>query len=438
MTSYSPDPASSVATSLSGPVPTPDEMVRRAAALRPMLVDRQAEVEERTYYAEDVHEELLAAGVYRMLVPKRYGGYELDVPTFARVGIELGRGCVSTGWCALLASSHALLVGSYFDEQAQSEVFADPDFRAPSVTAPVGMAQPVDGGWQLTGKVAYCSGAPYATHYLGQALTPGDRPDGPPGSQLLFIAPRSAWEMIEGSWGDLMGLKGSGSYTLRFTDAHLPAHYVRENAVLLDIDVNDPARVPGQRLHDNPMYGGRAGGAVAITLAAVVVGAGYNALDEYEQLLQTKKSGVAPFGPRRLDPDYQRYFGGAMVRIATAEAALIRAAELHMEHCSRALDGVEFTYADDLLIAGIAREVMVAVWETMQSELFRTAGSSAARHGERIERLFRDLAMVSGHHTISMRDSAFRQIAGARLGVPRDLSGRARPRSGRTESQESA
>ena len=48
--------------------------IARATALQPTLVERQAEVEERTFYAEDVHRELQAAGIYRTFVPRRYGG----------------------------------------------------------------------------------------------------------------------------------------------------------------------------------------------------------------------------------------------------------------------------------------------------------------------------------------------------------------------------
>jgi 3-hydroxy-9,10-secoandrosta-1,3,5(10)-triene-9,17-dione monooxygenase len=86
---------------------TPEALVARAAALRPELVRRQAEVEERTFYSPELHDELERAGFYRMYVPRRYGGLEVDVPTFMRVGIELARGCVSTAWGACLAANHA-------------------------------------------------------------------------------------------------------------------------------------------------------------------------------------------------------------------------------------------------------------------------------------------------------------------------------------------
>jgi alkylation response protein AidB-like acyl-CoA dehydrogenase len=66
-----------------------DELVEVARALRPRLVAEQAQTEERTYYSEEVHQALLEAGFYRMYVPRRYGGLEVDVPTFMRVGVEL-------------------------------------------------------------------------------------------------------------------------------------------------------------------------------------------------------------------------------------------------------------------------------------------------------------------------------------------------------------
>jgi 3-hydroxy-9,10-secoandrosta-1,3,5(10)-triene-9,17-dione monooxygenase len=429
MTASSPPPVAPPEPDL-----TPEQLIARAAALRPMLLERQAEVEERTYYAEDVHREIERAGIYRTFIPRRYGGYEFDVGTFARIGIELGRGCPSSAWCCLLASNHALLVGSFFGERTQEEVFSGGDFRAPAVTAPVGVAKRTADGWELTGSVAYCSGSPYSTHYLGQSLTPGETRGGPPGPQLLFIAPRSEWEMVEGSWGDLLGLKGSGSHTLRFEGGRVPSHYVLEDTLMVDVDVSDPARVPGVALHGNPMYGGRTMGIFTITLAAVMVGAALGALDDYERQLHEKNTALPPFVPRREDPDYQRWFGSGMAKIATAEAALLGACDQHMAHCRAAAAGVPYTWGADMLVGCIAREVMVMAWETMQSEIFRTSGSSAARHGERIERIYRDLSMGNSHRNVLLRDLSYREIARARLGLPKAM-GQQRTTSARTSGQ---
>jgi 3-hydroxy-9,10-secoandrosta-1,3,5(10)-triene-9,17-dione monooxygenase len=92
-----------------------------------------------------------------------------------------------------------------------------------------------------------------------------------------------------------------------------------------------------------------------------------------------------------------------------------------MDLCQRFVDdGIPFGYGDDMLIGSIAREAYLQAWETMQGVIWRTAGSSAAAQGERMERIFRDLAMMNGHRNTVLRDWAFRAIARDRFGLPRE------------------
>jgi 3-hydroxy-9,10-secoandrosta-1,3,5(10)-triene-9,17-dione monooxygenase len=378
-----------------------------------------------------MHQEFLKAGFYRMFVPRRYGGYEVGVPTFMRVIIEIARGCPSTGWCLALASNHALMVGSWFPEQTQDEVFGDRRFICASVAAPLeGLAMPVEGGWELNGKVSYCSGIPYSTYFMGQALTSGDGPDGPPGPMLLYVAPRGAWRMLD-DWGDILGFRGSGSQSILFEGGRIPAHYALEATSMIDVD---PARTPGVALHGNPMYGGRALSVFTMCLGAVMVGAAYNALDEYEAQMEARITPTAPFVKRRLDPDFQRYFGGAWAKTATAEAALLSCADQHMELCRRqAEEGVPYTYKDDMLLGCIGREVMVQTWEAVQADLIRTVGASAMKTGERMERIYRDMSIGNAHRNTSFRDWAYRELALTHLGLPGQMATLQRRPSARSQ-----
>ncbi|MGH2849979.1 MAG: acyl-CoA dehydrogenase family protein, partial [Solirubrobacteraceae bacterium] len=171
-------------------VPTAAEMIERARAMRPRLRERQAETEERTYYSPQTHEEFVEAGFYRMLVPRRFGGHEQDLPTFWRVIIEIARGCPSTAWSLCLASGHALQVASIFEGDVQAELFGDGHFLAAAVAAPAGAAKRTQDGWLLSSTHPYSSGAPYSTHYVGKTFGPPGE-DGAP-TMLLFVAPRSA------------------------------------------------------------------------------------------------------------------------------------------------------------------------------------------------------------------------------------------------------
>jgi 3-hydroxy-9,10-secoandrosta-1,3,5(10)-triene-9,17-dione monooxygenase len=397
---------------------TPDEMVARAVALRPKLVADQEATEQRTYYSSEMHEAFLNAGFYHLYVPRRYGGYEFDVPTYVRVVQEIARGCVSTAWCAGLAMNHALMVGSWWPPGAQDEIFGGGDFRCSSVAAPVGRATRTGDGWEIKGQVAFASGTPYATFYMGQALLPS--PDGAdplqPPPQLLFLAPRSEWKMLD-DWGDMLGLKGSGSHSIRFERTRIPESWAFEGT-MLDVDV--AGGTPGSRLHGNPMYSGRAVSIFTLSLAAVTVGAAYNMLDEYERLMRTKTTPLPPFVPRIKDPDYQRWYGRALTHIATAEAAVHKTAERHMELCRRNVeDGIPYTFGDDMLLAGVAREAMLMCWRVIDDDLWQTVGANVARDGERTARVFRDMAVAAAHRNLQLRDLFYGDIGRAALGEPK-------------------
>src|SRR5207237_152968 len=97
--------------------------------------------------------------------------------------------------------------------RAQDELFAGGDFICPATVAPAGGAERTgDGHWVLTGTWNYCSGAPYASHFIAHTLVspaPGQPPE-----PMMFIAPRSQWELVEdrgvvepaerGQWGGLL------------------------------------------------------------------------------------------------------------------------------------------------------------------------------------------------------------------------------------------
>ena len=395
--------------------PTPEQLVRTVIDLRPRLVAAQAETEERSFYSPELHEAFRAAGLYRVLQPRRYGGLELDLVTFARLQIEMARGCVSTAWCWALATSHALQVASYFPQAAQEQIFGSGDFRCASVAAPDARAERAGDGWRLEGTVRYCSGIPYSTHFLGQAL-PAHLPRAEAAEHvLLYVAPRSEWTMLD-DWGDTLGLRGSGSQSIRFDDGWIPAEFVVEDLNMVAVDVSDGT--PGLALHGNPLYVGRALAPFTISLGALAVGAGYNALDEFEHQMRTRKTPAPPMVPRIADPDYQRWYGTALGKLATAEALVIRCAEEHMELCARtAAGGPPYSEEDEKRIGVVAREAVVQVWAAVDEHLLRNVGSSALKAGQRFERVWGDLTTIAGHRNTGFRETTFRRLAQLHLGL---------------------
>ncbi|WP_412543662.1 acyl-CoA dehydrogenase family protein [Longispora sp. K20-0274] len=370
---------------------TPAEMIARAEAFRPVLLARQAEVEERTFYGEDIHEEFARAGLYRIMVPKRYGGYEFGLDTFLKVVMALARGCPSTGWMYCLGAAHALAAATLFDERAQAEFFADGDFLCPAIIAPGGTAvRTADGGWEINGTWNYCSGAPYATHLMGHALV--DDGDGQPPRTMLFVLPRDQWRMLD-DWGQQLGLKGSGSHSITVENGRIPDYCGLDDTHISDIDVT--GGTPGLALHGNPQYGGAPMSSMTLEGAALAVAMARCALDAYEDVIRTKLTLAPPIVRRIEDPDYQRWYGQALGMIDAAQAATLHAITQWQDLCGEG--PAAFTAERNFRIAMVCREAADLAWRAVDDIIFPTAGTGAVKAGERLERVWRDLSMGHSH-----------------------------------------
>jgi 3-hydroxy-9,10-secoandrosta-1,3,5(10)-triene-9,17-dione monooxygenase len=392
------------------PVLSDEQVVANAKAISPTLVARQAETEQRTYYAADTHEAFRDAGFYGMLLPKRYGGHEFSLDTYFRVVREIARGCPSTGWMLSQSINHTITVASFMSEQAQDEIFGGGEFLAPATANPQGRARRADdGGWIINGTFNYCSGAPYSTHLLAHAIPEDPARDGVPAGPMMFVAPRDTYTILE-DWGDVLGLKGSGSHSIRFDDAYLPEHLVLPGETMLSLD---PKAAIGRELHGNSMYAGSTFTFYLLGGSNVAVGTAMGALDEYESLLMAKKIPSPPFTPRTQDGDYQRWFGTAVGLLATAEAAVNDYGRQWADISERGA----WTRDDDLRMAGICREVVNNLaWNAMQT-VVRTAGSSSIRAGHRMERVWRDYSQLYSHGWAFLHDVAARDLARERAGA---------------------
>ena len=124
-----------------------------------------------------------------------------------------------------------------------------------------------------------------------------------------------------------------------------------------------------------------------------------------------------PILRRSEDSDYRRWYGRTLGRLSMAEAALsdmaaqwTEASRLHM------LGTRPFSAAENMRLSLVGGEVIDVVWEAMQT-LWSTMGSSPARDGERMQRVFRDLAMLRNHGIATSFDNFARELADHALGT---------------------
>ncbi len=395
------------------PATTAAEMVAKADAFRPRLLAEQAATEARGLYSQELHEAFKEAGFYRLLVPRRYGGLEFDLPTFYRVMSSISRGCPSSGWMLTLGSAHALQLASYWPQRAQDEIFADGHVViSASFSFQDARAEPVDGGYRISGTWHFCSGVPHATHHMPLVPVAGGE------ESIVAIVPREQFRMLD-NWGDLIGLKGSGSHSVVIEDVVVPRHRTITLAEWLAIGV---ASTPGYRLHANPLYGGAFLAVALGELNSVQVGAAQGAIDEYERLLArpTRQAGAGEGRRRSEDPNFQRILGLALAYTDAAHSILIRCGELYHEYARLAMeDGDPFGEERTFRIYGQLMTAHKLCWEAGDM-VFRAGSTTGARDGATLQRYWRDLCAfrTNGIHQLDFRATS---IAQAHLGLPVDF-----------------
>src|SRR5437588_1467843 len=134
------------------------DLVPQARRLFPQLRERAAEVEHTRRIPDSAIAELQSAGLFKLFVPRRFGGHQTSVRTFLDVSAEVARGCGSTGWVTALINICGWL-GALYPEQAQQDIWgADPDARIAGVLTPSATAAPADNGVVLNGRWMFASG----------------------------------------------------------------------------------------------------------------------------------------------------------------------------------------------------------------------------------------------------------------------------------------
>jgi len=380
---------------LSSYVPTPEELIAAAVALRPRLRELQDEHARLGTYSPEIHEYFVEHRFYDMLRPKRYGGLEVDLETFFRVAIEISRGDPGVGWSFELGASHAYQFASHFPEAAQEEAFGSAyPFISPSRAFPVkSTVERVEGGYRLSGLWDYNSGCTYATHSM--PVAPVTLEDGT--TQLwMFIVPRDQFTILpDWGFGKTIGLHASSSNSIEIDDVFVPAH----NAVPFNFKdiVWGEDGTPGWQLHQNPLYLGRTSAVFIAGLTQTQVGNALACMDEWLELMERGTS-FAPRGARKESQYYQHWTGEIVSAAESSQTLLLGALREYMRlNAAWTEGGAEFTAADDVRIRGqIVRAAQLAQ-QAIETAFMYGGTSSVALAGKRMGKYYQDAAMYRTH-----------------------------------------
>jgi 3-hydroxy-9,10-secoandrosta-1,3,5(10)-triene-9,17-dione monooxygenase len=223
-------------------VPTSAEIIARARALIPTLAARAEQTARDRRLPEETIADLQRAGLFRVLRPRRWGGYELDIRTYFDVQIALGEGDMSAAWVYGVVGVHPWLIALYDDRAARDIWGKDDSTLICSSLMPVGTSTQVEGGFRISGRWKYASGSDH-TDWAFLGATP---PGGSMEERRIFLVPKSDYEVVD-VW-HVSGLRGTGSHDIVVKDAFVPAYR--------SVKFSDNFRgvAPGLAVNTGPLY----------------------------------------------------------------------------------------------------------------------------------------------------------------------------------------
>ncbi|HEX4094723.1 MAG TPA: oxidoreductase [Trebonia sp.] len=361
---------------------TPDDLLARIRALQPLLARNAAQGEADRRVVEESITALTEAGAFKVAQPRRYGGYQATVRTMLDVSAAVAEADGGTAWVVALCNVCAWLTG-LFSEQAQDDVWgADPDARVSGVQTPSAESARVDGGYRLTGRWFYNSGAWHASWaILGFPILDGD---GQLVDQGLALIPFTDLE-IEETWF-VTGMSASGSNCLIATDVFVPDHRIMSGLAALE------GQYPTERA-DEALYRAALIPVLALVLAGPQLGMGRKALE-----LVTSK---AP-GKEIAYTFFEAQADSAAFQVQLAEAALmIDTAHLHAYRSADDLDraAAAGVYPDTLLRARVRADTGWALQHVTKAIdlLLFAHGAGSFAQANPLQRIWRDSAVAARH-----------------------------------------
>ena len=256
-------------------------LLERARGMVPALKARAEAATAARALPEQTIREMHEAGFWRVLQPRRYGGYELHPSVCFDIQMILAEGCMSTAWVYGVMGVHPFQL-ALFDARAQDAVWkADPSTLVSSSYQPVGKVERVEDGFELSGRWGFSSGCDHADWVLLGSLvmpeTPGDAVD-----MRTFLVPRHDYTIVR-DW-NVFGLQATGSHGIILDKAFVP-EYRTHRAVDGFLGTN-----PGNAVNDAPLYRIPWAQIFVRAVSTAAIGAAQGALDAYLAVVSKRVS----------------------------------------------------------------------------------------------------------------------------------------------------
>lgn len=323
-------------------------------SLRPAITADAARAEQQGELPADLRDALREAGAFRLLTPAELGGWETPLPTALTVYERFGYLDASVG--LVVWNANFGFIGALLPPAGVEQIWGAGREPVLANSGRPGQAEPVDGGFRLTGEWKIVSGVDGADWIVLVGVS----------TDVRLMAVRRQQVTVRTTW-DVTGMRATGSHDVTAEGVFVPA----ELTAALDV----PPRI------DRPLYRGFIPSLVFPGCTAVCLGVARRAVDETVALVTGK---AAMTGGTVADSAHTQQV------IARSEAA-VTAAYLLLLHAAEELQGA----GDAVTLqqrAALRAAMSHAAEVSRQSlvDMYQLAGSAALYRGNPVERIFRD------------------------------------------------
>lgn len=361
-----------------------DQLLARVHDLTPLWRRHAPEAERLTRLPDEVVRSLIELELFRLWIPQRHGGFELDLPHTLQIYEAVAAVDGSVGWAVMIGAGGGLFA-AYLDADAADRIFAQKQALIAGSGAPDGRAERVAGGYRASGRWCYASGAHYASTFTANCVVtsegvPITNPDGTPLIRAMAFTP--AQVTIIPTW-NVSGLRGTGSHDFEVVDAFVPEQHT------FSVFTDSPRE-------SGPLYRLPFDVLTQLPIAAVALGIAGHALRSFATLARSKKSSVLrtaliedPLAQSRYAESHAQW-RFAQARVHALAAVVWRQALANHELAAREL--AEITTACCLCLSQLYAAI---------GALAQLAGMTAIAMEDEFARAWRDLQALSAHVSIS-------------------------------------
>jgi indole-3-acetate monooxygenase len=363
-------------TTIGRNVTTGADVANNVRALGPAISARSAEIEWARRLPNDLLDDLVAAGCFRLLLPQSHAGIGADVLTALEVFEAVARADASVGWTTMIGSGSwcdlATLPRATFDA-----IFDGSDVIVAGVFNPTGSLEPTGDGYRVTGRWGFASGCEHATWLFGNCVE--SVVDGVPHLRGAVFAPTDV--VIEDTW-NVVGLRGTGSHHFRADGVMVP----RERAFV---------PMGAERCIDEPIVLIPTPSLFSLAISSIATGTAQGAVDDIVALAAGKVP-LLDASPLATNALFQHELSIAVTELSAARALMHEIAE---ELWATAVNGDPFTLEQR------ARVRAAAVWITARCTAvvdvaYRSGGGTAVYTDSPLQRRLRDIHAITQHFLV--------------------------------------